>query len=415
MKRIFTLLIVLNLSNAFTHNLNAQTTLLSQNWSNISLISAANDWSSVPNIVGYRGDLFNTTLGAGTAVDPQLIIADSIAVTPQPLNVGANSMNAPSTYNSGGLYEFDALPDPVVAMQGSGTADAPFLLITIPTTGYKNIRVRYNLRDVDGGIDNSIQPVALQYRIGSSGNFTNVAAAFVADASSGPNLATLVTPVDVVLPAGANNIATLQLRIITNNAVGSDELIGIDDIIIEGTSILPVELTTFNANVNKSTTKLTWQTASEKNNAFFAIERSVDGDVFSKIGEVKGNGNSTTTQNYQYTDATPVKGINYYRLRQVDFDGTEDVSKTVSINFDGKGGSKAKVYPTLVSNVVNIELSSDAKTALSVSDVTGRVILTQNTEGAYYQTMNLGTLSSGLYFLNIRSNEGTETVKIYKQ
>jgi hypothetical protein len=178
---------------------------------------------------------------------------------------------------------------------------------------------------------------------------------------------------------------------------------------------LAVELTSFTAKSNNSKTNLFWQTASEKNNSHFAIERSNDGDVFSKIGQVKGNGTSTINQNYQYTDATPSKGINYYRLRQVDFDGTESLSKTVSVNFDSKGQNKVKVYPTLVKDAVNVELSDDSKAEIVVRDLTGRFILTQNTEGVSNTTLNLGALSSGLYILSVRSNSALETVKIYKQ
>jgi hypothetical protein len=178
---------------------------------------------------------------------------------------------------------------------------------------------------------------------------------------------------------------------------------------------LPIELTSFNAKNNNSKTNLSWQTASEKDNSHFAIERSNDGDVFSKIGEVKGNGTSTITQNYQFTDVTPAKGINYYRLRQVDFDGTESVSKTVSVNFDSKVQNKVKVYPTLVKDAVNVELSDDSKSEIAVRDLTGRVILTQNTEGVSNTTLNLGALSNGLYILSVRSNDALEMVKIYKQ
>jgi Lamin Tail Domain/Secretion system C-terminal sorting domain len=186
---------------------------------------------------------------------------------------------------------------------------------------------------------------------------------------------------------------------------------------------LPIELTTFNAKSNNSTTKLLWQTASEKNNSHFAIERSNDGEAFSKMGEVKGNGTSLTTRDYQFTDATPYKGINYYRLRQVDFDGTENFSKVVSVSFDGKGQNKFKVYPTLVKDNITVEIDEAAKSEISVRDLTGRVILVKNisnpatggTEGVSAQTLNLSTLSSGLYILSVRSNESFESVKIYKQ
>ena len=408
MKKIFTLIFALIIK--FTC-VNSQVTILSQDWSNAALITVNNDWTGVPNIIGYRGDM-STAVG-----DPQIILADSIAIHAaivNGINVTANA-TAPSTQTSGGLYEF-AIANPVVAMQGSGTADAPYLLITIPTTGLKNIRVRYNLRDVDDGTDNAVQQFALHYRSSGAGAFTNVAGGYVADASSGPSLADKVTPVDVTLPVDANDKVALYLRIMTTNAAGSDELIGIDDIIITGEMIpTPVELVYVKASINSNFTNLYWQTASEKDNSHFAIERSQNGESFSKIGEVKCNGNSSVILNYEHTDATPYKGINYYRLRQVDFDGTESVSKTVSVNFDGRGQNKMKVYPTLVKDAVSVELSDESKAEISVRDLTGRVILTQNTEGVSNTTLNLGNLSSGLYIMSVRSNETLETVKIYKQ
>jgi DNA/RNA endonuclease G (NUC1) len=203
----------------------------SQNWSNTGLITVNNNWSGVPGIVGYLGDYDG---GAPTAVDPQTLTQDFSATT---VSVVANQPDTSST--SGGVGEFE-ITNPAVGFQGSGTADAPHLLISLNTTGASNIAVTYNLRDIDGTADNSVQPVALQYRIGSSGSFINIPGAFVADASSGPSLATLVTPVGVLLPPAAENQALVQLRIITTNAVGSDEWIGVDDILVESNGTLPL-------------------------------------------------------------------------------------------------------------------------------------------------------------------------------
>jgi hypothetical protein len=122
------------------------------------------------------------------------------------------------------------LANPTIAMQGSGTADAPYIKIFLDTTGVNNVRVSYNVRDIDSTTDNAVQQVALHYRIGSSGNFTNIPAAYIADATTGPSLATLVTPIDVSLPAAADNQPHVELRIMTTNASGSDEWVGIDDI-----------------------------------------------------------------------------------------------------------------------------------------------------------------------------------------
>lgn len=211
------------MSNTY-HNLAAGAFI--QDWTNTGLITTSDDWSSVPSIIGYRGD--NLT---GTAGNPQTFLADGREVP----DVNHDQTN-PNTFTTGGVAEFQ-IADPVVAFQGSGTADAPFLLIHLDTTGVNNVRVSYNLRDIDGSADNATQQVALQYRIGESGDFTNIPAGYVADASTGPSQATLVTPVNITLPPAAANQPQVQLRIITTDATGSDEWIGVDDINIAGTPI----------------------------------------------------------------------------------------------------------------------------------------------------------------------------------
>ncbi len=165
-------------------------------------------------------------------MDPQTVLQDD---SPGVVDVNANQTN-PNTYTTGGVAEFE-IADPVVALQGSGTARAPYLKIHLNTDGKENITVSYNLRDIDGAADNAVQPIALHFRVGDSGDWTNVPAAFVADASEGPSLAGLVTPVSVVLPPVAANKPMLQLRVMTTDAVGSDEWIGIDDISVTGTDI----------------------------------------------------------------------------------------------------------------------------------------------------------------------------------
>ena len=202
-----------------------QTLTFGQDWTNTALISSDNNWSGVPGIIGYRGD----GMVGSTGVDPQAVLADGSAT---PVSVLANQTN-PNTLTTGGVAEFH-LANPVVALQGSGTARAPHIVISVSTAGLSTIQVSYTLRDVDGSGDNAVQPVALQYRAGSSGPYTNVPAGFVADATSGPSLATLVTPVNVTLPAAAENQPLVQIRIITTDAAGSDEWVGIDDINVTG-------------------------------------------------------------------------------------------------------------------------------------------------------------------------------------
>jgi hypothetical protein len=204
-----------------------QTLPFAQDWSNTGLITADDDWSGVPGIIGFRGD----GLTSSTGTDPQTILADDF---PGVEDVNANE-TAPGI-TVGGVAEFE-IANPVVALQGSATADAPYLLIHLDLTNYQNVQVTYNVRDIDDSTDNAVQQVALHYRVGTTGNFTNLPAGYVPDATTGPNLATLVTPVTVTLPAAVHDQPQVQLRVMTTNAVGPDEWVGIDDLAITGTPI----------------------------------------------------------------------------------------------------------------------------------------------------------------------------------
>ena len=203
-----------------------QTLPFNQNWSNTSQISANDDWSGVPGVIGYRGD----DLTSATGADPQALLGASSMV----VDVNANQ-TAPNTFSTGGVAEFQ-LADPTIALTGSGTADAPFILMHLNTTGQQNIQVSYNVRDLDGSADNAVQQVALQYRVGETGNFINVPAAYVADATEA-SAASKTTAISVTLPAAADNQAQLQVRVITTNAAGNDEWVGVDDIVISGSPI----------------------------------------------------------------------------------------------------------------------------------------------------------------------------------
>lgn len=197
----------------------------SQDWTNTGLITTSNDWSGVASITGYRGDGM-----ASTNDDPQTILADGSAT---PINVLVNQAN-PNTNNTGGIAEFE-IANPVVALQGSTTADVPHLVIYLNTSGVTNVQLSYLLRDVDGAADNAVQQMNAQYRVGGTGNYVNIPLTYVADASSGPSLATLATAISVTLPTAVENQSLVEIRIMSVDAGGSDEWIGIDDIVVSAT------------------------------------------------------------------------------------------------------------------------------------------------------------------------------------
>ena len=209
----------------FSANSTPQTLPFTQNWTNINLITVSDDWAGVPGIIGYRGDDPATTTAN---IDPQTLTADLSQV----VDVNANLTN-PDTFASGGVSEFE-IANPVVGMQGSGTADAPHLVLYLNTTGQSNINLTCNVRDIDGSADDAAQQFNVQYRVGGTGVYTNVTGGYFADVTTAAT-ATQVTPVNVTLPSNANNQALVEIRLMTTNAAGNDENIGIDDISVTGT------------------------------------------------------------------------------------------------------------------------------------------------------------------------------------
>lgn len=210
---------------------------LAQDWSDTSLIRADDDWSDVPAIVGYRGD----GLVAAPGTDPRDVVADGSGT---PVDVAANRTDPDAIGLAAGVTEFE-LSDPVVALRGSATAGAPQLVLSLDTSGRTGIDVRLTLRDLDDAAD-AIQPVAVQYRVGDAGKFANVAGGYVADATAssqtdlvGSARAERRTPVRVDLPGTADDHPLVQVRVLTTDAIGRDEWVGVDDIEVTAATVTP--------------------------------------------------------------------------------------------------------------------------------------------------------------------------------
>jgi Secretion system C-terminal sorting domain/Reeler domain len=172
---------------------------------------------------------------------------------------------------------------------------------------------------------------------------------------------------------------------------------------------IPIELMSFEGKMNGKAVKLTWKTASERNNSAFEIERSMSTNVdkFEKIGEIKGVGTSAAVNTYSFTDdAYQGNAAVYYRLRQVDFDGTSTLSKVVSIGTNALNKT-LNVYPNFVTRGQDLTLetlNSDA-TTFDIIDIAGKTVQSikkaQNTEGVKISTSGLPT---GRYFIRSTGN-----------
>lgn len=169
--------------------------------------------------------------------------------------------------------------------------------------------------------------------------------------------------------------------------------------------VLPIELLYFKGEQNAEKIQLNWATATEINNDYFSILKSLDAYHWYEIARVKGKLFSYQKQEYIIYDEQPAHGINYYKLIQKDIDGTSSESKIIDVYFDSyfKTSDKFKVYPNPASELIYIQQNSNTEFfnyKFSIIDITGRVLISQE-ETHPLETIDLHHLDNGVYFLKI--------------
>ena len=174
------------------------------------------------------------------------------------------------------------------------------------------------------------------------------------------------------------------------------------------TSTLPVELLRFSGKNTEGGNLLTWTTAEEKNVRDFDIERSLDGQLFIKIGTVKAKGSSS---NYTLIDPTTAANVHYYRLKINDLNGTADYSKVITLSNSSK--NQLKVYPSVTRQFLTVETTEE--TDFQVYNLLGQQVLT----GKISDTpplwigglLDVSAFPQGTYILKV----GTQVAKFVKQ
>ncbi|AIZ62597.1 hypothetical protein PK28_00890 [Hymenobacter sp. DG25B] len=181
---------------------------------------------------------------------------------------------------------------------------------------------------------------------------------------------------------------------------------------------LPVELTTFDVKAVRTNAQLTWHTAIEKNNDHYEVERSFDGLTFLQIGQVRGNGSSSTGHDYAFTDVNVGQrtGTVYYRLRQVDTDGKLHVTPVRTVTFAASAIS-ISVYPNPAVTQATVDLGTlpGGTYQVQVLDMTGRVVRQLTLQGGMAQPLDIRSLAEGTYQVLIRNNEVNLTQKLVKR
>lgn len=208
--------------------------------------------------------------------------------------------------------------------------------------------------------------------------------------------------------------ATVTFRIVIWGAAGSTGTWYIndpsgtpgDDFIVNASEVttLPIQLLFFEPQKAGQTTLLSWATDSEHNNDFMAVERSKDGRIWAEIGRLQGAGTTLDRQFYNFTDYTPFNGLNYYRLRQVDFDGKFTIHKVVAVDFRPEQPG-LNLFPTLVQDELTVQLPQPAEQPAQISiwnqlgQSMGAFTLPA---GQPKMTLPLHNLASGPYIVQVK-------------
>ncbi len=190
---------------------------------------------------------------------------------------------------------------------------------------------------------------------------------------------------------------------------------------ITNTSIvpLPVELISFKAQRHAQGVQLTWATASEQDNRGFEVQVSTDARAFQNLGFVRSEvGTTSMAQRYSFLDTRAVSGTRYYRLAQVDLDGTTTLSSVQAVSLDGGNGVVA-AYPNPFEEVVTVKLNGTEprKVKATVMNVHGQLIADQliETSGNTVTVNTAHVTQKGIYFLHVVDSDGTKhTFKLMK-
>jgi len=413
--------------------------------------------SSAQSITGTSTlTLSNVTINnsAGVTMQQDVIIANTLTLTSGPLNLNSKTLtinNNSSTAisrtsgyivseqtNNSGKVKWN-----IASVVGShvypfGTASGtyiPFTLnltagnignVTISTyptpannTPYPTTPVSVTNLNNAAGNDNSANVVDRFWQIDKDGAGGTATITFVASSSEIGSITNLIAQRwnsstnnwEIPLSPQTNTATSVTVSGVTNFSPWT----------LSGNySPLPIELISFDAKPNGNIVDLMWCTATEINNDYFSVERSIDGITFESIVEKKGAGNSSQKINYAAIDDKPFGGITYYRLKQTDFDGKYSYSKSVPVEFNN-GKTAFNIYPNPVkageSPRINFNFQEEKEVLVILYTTTGelvysKVIIVSKGNGPILAIDRSDILAPGIYFISATSNNDIYSEKL---
>ena len=299
---------------------------------------------------------------------------------------------------------------------GATTNGVNQLVFAINTGSYQGLGISYTIELIENTGGRTLGSV-LQFRQGTSGSWTTVTGSPVLYSSSSSIAGDADGPGDIdsyfFNLSGLLMNTDYQFRFAHWRAGsgGNDMGIAYDDITVTGTSVLPVSLGTIKALQKTTGIEISWSTYTERNLSHFEIEKSLNGQQFSFIGQVNAAGNSDVKINYAFIDNLPVNGNNFYRIKSVDLDGKSGMSQVVKINTIGKNSDLA-IHPNpVVGSRISFQVSNLQRGLynLQLYNFSGQLIYNeqyQHPGGSIGQTFKIPeSVKPGIYSLKLSGKQ----------
>ncbi len=333
-------------------------------------------------------------------------------ITPaQPTDGGWSWTNVGSPDNDGGSassWNDMAFIDGAAVMSstGSNSSTLAFRWNDV-NNGSTSNRVDWYSKLINGQY-NSIS-ISIDYEIGNGSTANSIYVYYIIDGGTAVEFGSSVNKSSAsgtftVSSLSCNTSIKLYAKAITRDFNSSYVLI--DNVSITGTSVaLPIELIHFKPFYEDGKVKCDWSTASERNNDYFTIEKSIDGLNYQVVGVIDGAGNSTNKLDYYFEDINPSYGLIYYRLKQTDFDGMYSRTEWCSVKIYDIY-KNIKIYPNPANSEINIIINSElnVKENLHITDLFGNIVYESILElefGDNNINIKIPNLPIGVYFISL--------------
>ena len=350
----------------------------------IFLFAGANATGLISNALFYGNQANGATNGGG-----------AIAVSGTPVTIVGATFYANTAVNNGGAINITSSADSKVNIYNS-----IFLGNTAPNTN--DILKGAN---AVSDIKNSITQGATGTNVNNSANAVNVFLSV--DPLSSDFLKLRPVMGNPAIDQGDNSLITASL---TTDIAGQARIHNgtVDLGAYENLTTLPIKLLDFTAKIKTSTVQINWITETETNNDYFLLERSVDGVNFSLLTKTYSKG--STGSSYHYTDYRPLVGTSYYKLTQVDNDGTKVSFDPVAVNFSLQNEPSVSVYPNPAKGgKITINLAGNKFTTLELVNLQGQRLQSLSFSiQELEKTIDISSHPSGTYF--IRLSDGIEVL-----